>query len=194
MTTVSITRMDGSTEEVTSNQAEVVHGVALDGSYIGLVALADAPIVATWAPPEQGTWAWSVDNQAWLRTFTLEEVKLDGLARIDSAAGQARLRYITDVPGQSGTYLIKAEQAKAFIAASGQGAVPPYVQAEADATGMPPLQAAQYIDAVSTAWADQLGPIIERERRIGKIAVEEATTVEEVYTAQDTAIAILATI
>lgn len=174
---IRMTQLNGDVVEVESNENVVVHAVDLDGFYVGLVAQEDALQVCSCAPPP-GSWRW-VDGE-WQRHRTLDEVKLQALTDIDAFAGLARLKYITDVPGQSGTYLLKAEQAASFIAAGGVGDVPPYVQAEVDATGMAPLDAAQYIHGLSELWAQQLGPAIERERRIGKIAVEAATSAEDV--------------
>lgn len=187
-----MTLADGSVVEVESNDAVVVHAADVDGVYVGLVDPINAIQVCSGAPPDETGWRW--DGVKWVRHVQLADAKLRALNEIDVVAGAARLRYITDVPGQAGTYLLKAEQAAAFIAAGGVGDVPPYVQAEVDATGMAPLAAAEYIHGLSELWAQQLGPAIERERRIGKLAVEAATTLEEVSAALETTRAVLTAI
>ncbi len=97
---------------------------------------------------------------------------------IDRAAGEARLRYITDVPGQQATYMTKAQQAREFLGAP-EGEVPPYVQAEAEAMGVAALPAAEYIAATEHAWSNVIGPGIERARRAGKLAVSAASGADE---------------
>jgi hypothetical protein len=100
---------------------------------------------------------------------------------IDRVAGEARLRYITDVPGQQATYLIKAQQARQYLADTA-APVPPYVQAEADAMGVSPVAAAESIAELETLWSDVVGPGIERARRAGKIAVSAASGEDEAAT------------
>lgn len=190
MTAVTITTLDGSQVAAESNQAVVVHGIDEDGNYLGLVAGETAYAVVQFPPPP-GAWRWSGIDSAWRPVITLAQTIALGLDTIDKHAGAARLRFITDVPGQPATYLVKAEQAKAFIAAEGQGPVPPYIQAEADATGLTPMQAALTIDGINSLWSNTIGPAIERERRLAKVNLEAATTVEEANGLLTTAIATL---
>lgn len=110
---------------------------------------------------------------------------------IDTAAGEARLRYITDVPGQSAVYLQKMEQARAFIGLAGLGTPPPYITAEATATGVTPINAANAIAAVAALWNDQVGPSIEQARIAGKRAVDAAATPAAIDAAQAAALATL---
>lgn len=182
MTDVLITLPDGSQVTADSNQTELVHGVDEDGEYLGLVDVGDAFEICCGPPPQSSGWRWQWQG-GWTPVVTLEAAKAGALELIDRCAGSARLKYITEVPGQAGTYIVKAEQAQAFIDAGGEGDPPPYVQAEADATGLTLLEAAQYIAGVAALWSEQLGPAIERERRRGKVNVQAATTVEEVQTA-----------
>lgn len=159
---------------VESNDAEQVFGVNAQGLPLGMVARG-TPFAAV-APPPPGTgWVWSFAPPKWQRLPTLTERVKDALSRIDNAAGSARLRHITDVPGQQVTYLLKAEQSAKFVALLGVGQVPPFVQAEADATGLAPLAAAQAVVASEAVWTDQQAPAIERERRRGKLAVTAAS-------------------
>lgn len=173
-----MTQLDGTVVEVEGNDAEVVHGVGGDGRYLGLVDVADAHAVSVGPPPDaRAGWRWA---DQWLYDQPLSDAKTEAQTNIDAAAGMVRLRYITDVPGQAATYAEKRTQADAYVAAP-DGPVPPFVQAEADAMGVTPLQAAQYILATAQAW-EQIGPAIERERRRGKLLVGAAATLGECQT------------
>lgn len=102
---------------------------------------------------------------------------------VDEAAGDARTRYITDVPGQQEVYIRKREQALAYVAAYelDPGAVPlPYIRDEAEATGETYGYVANLIIMLSNAWSLEIGPRIERVRLLGKRAIDEETTVEGV--------------
>ena len=144
----------------------------------------------------EATWSWDSELRRWVPTRTLAGLQADAHAAIDAAAGAARARYITDVPGQQATYLRKLEQARAFLAlpAGEEGAAPPYLQAEADATGRTPRQAAQAIADTAALWDEQLGPAIEGARIGGKRAVTLATTSADVDAARDQAITTIAAI
>jgi hypothetical protein len=152
-----------------------------------LVALRPAP------PAEDAmrTWSWDEDSRRWIAVPTLAKLKLDAHAAIDQAAGQARMRYVTEVPGQQATYMRKLEQARAYASAGYTGAVPPYIQAEADATGDTPQGAADAILTTAALWDDVLSPGIEGARIGGKRAVTAASTAEAVQSAADAAIAAL---
>lgn len=121
----------------------------------------------------------------------LADVLAASLAAIDTAAGAARSRYITTVPGQEATYLIKAQQARDYQAAGHTGTVPSLVQAEADATGETPQLACGRILAEEAAWIAKAAQI-ETARRRGKIAAQAAADVPAVEAARDVAIAELA--
>lgn len=186
----TVTLMDGSTTEVTMCNDVVVHGVDAAGGYLGLVSAEAAASVADGPPPDaRAAWQW---QGAWVYRTPLVEACADALAAIDAAAGSARLRYITDVPGQSATYAEKRSQSAAYIAAP-DGLVPPFVQAEADAMACTPLAAAQYIQATAQAW-EQIGPAVERERRRGKLAVAAAATADECQVCLQAALAALAAV
>lgn len=113
---------------------------------------------------------------------------------IDEAAGEARLRYITDVPGQQAVYLEKLAQAQSYLSALASDAnavVPPYIAAEASGTGQTAQQVAQMVVGLGARWNDQLGPLIEGLRLGGKAAVRAAQTIEAVQQAADAAISAL---
>lgn len=127
--------------------------------------------------------------------MTLATLKAAAHRLIDLEAGAARLRYITDVPGQQGTYLMKIEQARAYaqqFAIVGLLAeVPPYIDAEAVATGQDAIDVANTVIAVEALWNGSVGPAIEGARMAGKKAVSEAATPELVAEALDAAVAVL---
>lgn len=116
---------------------------------------------------------------------------------IDAAAGVARLRYITDVPGQQVVYLSKREQAVAYLAAhalDAEAVVPPYIEAEAAALGVSGATLAQQVVDIAAVWEGELSPAIEAARIGGKAAVEAAEDLAAVETARDAAVAALAAI
>lgn len=125
--------------------------------------------------------------------FTLDQIKDSGKARIDVAAGQARARYITSVPGQEMTYSEKAEQAADYAAAGYPADTTnyPFVAADATAYGITSQQAADQILAQRAAWVS-IGAQIEQTRLSGKNSVNNATTSEDVQSIVDSTVAILA--
>lgn len=172
----------------------LVHCADSEGRYLGLVAPSMSAQVVFGPPPDSGQYLWDSINCRWNRVFSLSELQGIFLAEIDSAAGDARLRYITDVPGQQVTYLRKADQAVAYLAGGCTGTAPPYVAADAQALGVTAEQAARQIVAVSELWDNQVGPGIELARRAGKLAVAAAATVAQAQAARDTALQTLSRI
>lgn len=123
---------------------------------------------------------------------TLDELRARAATVVDGMAEQVRLRYITGGAGQAGTYIEKAAQADRFQAAGyPASAVPPMVQAEADATGQTPQQACDSILATRDVWVNQKGPAIERERRRGKVNIDAALDAAGVDAARDAALTAL---
>lgn len=152
------------------------HAALLEGQSAGKRIVADEsgrPVLADPPAPDLG------------------DVKAAALATIDTAAGAARGRYITTVPGQEATYLIKAQQARDYQAAGYAGTVPALVQAEADATGETPQAACDRILAEEAAWIGKAAQI-ETARRRGKITAQAAADVAGTESARDAAIAELA--
>lgn len=90
----------------------------------------------------------------------LDIVKSESAINIDNLAGQTRLKYITDVPGQEATYTAKL----------------------ADATGSTPAQVADLIIATSNQWAI-IGAHIEGARQAAKQAIAGAENVVAIRTA-----------
>lgn len=142
----------GAASEVEGNDAEQAHGVDASGASLGVVPLGTAFSHAVPPPPNTGPgWLWSFEHEAWNFTPSMTDAINAALISIDAAAGAARLRYITDVPGQFATYALKLEQAKAFLDG---GQVQPFVQAEADAMGSTATEAAQFIVATAAGWQE----------------------------------------
>lgn len=130
-------------------------------------------------------------------TVSTAIAKIRAQRAIDAAAGEARLRYITDVPGQQAVYLVKREQAAAYLAAhalDAQASVPPYIAAEATALGITPAVLAAEVVAIATLWQDTLSPAIEAARIGGKSAVSASEDLAGVEAARDAAVAALGAI
>jgi hypothetical protein len=133
--------------------------------------------------------------QATLSTVpSLLTVKAVASDTVDKKAGEVRLRYITSVPGQAETYLMKSTEAKE-IKAGGYSNVNlssyPMIKAEMDATGIQDVAiVCETIIQTELQWK-YLAAIVERERRSGKIEIALAGDVTMVYTARDTAVASL---
>lgn len=116
---------------------------------------------------------------------------------IDTAAAEARMRYLTRLPGQDMVYAAKLAQAQAYItahAADSAAAVPPYVAADVAVAGGTALAAAQAIVAAAEAFHTGAGPQIEQARRAGKLAVQAATTAEGIADAKASALQALQSI
>lgn len=126
-----------------------------------------------------GDHTWDTQTKAWVFD---EQVQFDRIAKlifdsldsIDQAAGQARMRYITSVPGQSETYQRKEQQAREWRAAGYAGDAPVFVAAEAAALEQDPVEVADYILATADQWGAVKGPQIEAARRKWKVAIERA--------------------
>lgn len=113
---------------------------------------------------------------------------------IDREAGAARLRYITDVPGQQAVYQAKAAEARAYLAAvAAEAALPstPHLTAEAAATGSTVAVLAGVVAATADLWLGTRSPSIEAARMAGKAAVSAAQDSAAVAAAKDAALAAL---
>jgi len=119
-------------------------------------------------------------------TLDVERVRLnvldaetDAMSAINTTAGLGRQAFMTTTPGQAEAYLKKEEQARAYKAAGYTGAVPEFVQAEADATAATAQAAADSIIALADAMI-VAGADIDRERRTGIVAVEAAAAADDI--------------
>lgn len=96
------------------------------------------------------------------------------LSLVDSMAGEARLRYITSIPGQAETYAKKEQQARDWSAESFAGDAPSFIAAEAQALSVSAQSVALEVIALADYWAEIKGPQIEASRRKWKVAIEAA--------------------
>ena len=158
----------------------VVHGVDNQGNYLGLVAVG-TPFKEVLGPPPSGDWMWDFGGNTWIRKISLDAIKEQAAIDIDNQAGLTRVKYITDVPGQAATYLLKADQATKYKAGNYQGAIPGLVQSEATARGISAQQAADDIIAEQARWV-ALATRVETIRRRGKETMKNATSPQEVET------------
>jgi len=113
------------------------------------------------------------------------------LNHIDAKAGFVRTKFITVAPGQEATYILKAQQARAFALAGFVGPIPGLVAAEMAATGKDAQTVTTQIQAEESQWA-QLAGGIENIRRSGKVAVMSAASDEEATAGFELTIAALA--
>jgi hypothetical protein len=113
------------------------------------------------------------------RVGALSDAQIAACNAIDTQAGNTRLKYITNVPGQAETYLQKAQDAAIYKAASYPSANIadyPYVRGYAIALYGATPSAAQYQAAAADILATQAiwiakGAQIEQARSTGKVAV-----------------------
>ena len=102
--------------------------------------------------------------------------------QIDAAAGRARARYLTTVPGQEATYTAKYAQAQAYIAAGypADTTAYPWIAQEAMRSVLTTSQAADRIKMTGDLWANIVGPAIEGLRIGGKDALPALSTIAAV--------------
>ena len=102
----------------------------------------------------------------------LAQLRAAAIARVDAAAGAVRAKFITVVPGQEMTYLVKEQEARAY---AGDPSGFPFLAAEAAATGMTVEDVAALVIAQANAWRP-IGAAIEGLRRGAAVAIAAATT------------------
>lgn len=123
-----------------------------------------------------GCHEWDWPSLSWvLPASAVLHARAQGAATIDAAAGRARSRYITTVPGQGETYTAKYQEALAYIAAGYPADLTPYpfVSGESQPnTWMTPIQAATRIATLGGYWREVIGPAIEAARINGKDALD----------------------
>ena len=112
--------------------------------------------------------------------FALGEVlaKRRAIDAVNAAAGRARAKYLTVCEGQAETYLLKADELRAYDAAvdMNEEIVPahyPILSAEAAATGATLDATAALVRATRAAWV-QLAAAIEGQRRGAIVAIQSA--------------------
>ena len=111
-------------------------------------------------------------------TAELEAAQRAAIAAIDARAGAARSLYITVVPGQEGTYLVKRAEAAEIIAGGQEPAdLTPYphiAKRMGSVDGTTALEVAATVLAMSDAWM-AVGAEIDDARLRAKEAVRAAT-------------------
>lgn len=179
----------------TFRDVTLVFAVDAQGAPLGYVEQGSAAIAAVVPPaPEGADWRWDFGTARWLRPQDLAALRAAALETIDLEAEAARLRFISPGAGMAATYLLKGEQAASYINDGYQGPVPPFVEAEARATGRPPAECADEIHALASQWRDVLAPAIEGARRAGKIAIDGAVDAAGINTALHAGRAVLSAI
>ncbi|WP_296592649.1 hypothetical protein [Methylophaga sp.] len=101
----------------------------------------------------------------------------DAINLINQAAGEARIRYTTNSPGQDATYQLKLQDANAFKSAGYPESVIddyPFINAEANANNTSGEDAADFIISTANQWK-LLAATIEQVRRAGSNAVMAQT-------------------
>lgn len=106
-------------------------------------------------------------------------------AEIDAAAGVARARFITVIPGQVESYNAKYREAQAYLAGGGASSAQafPWLTAEAAASGSTLSATAGRIKERGDAWNLVVGPCIEALRTGGKLQLSELATIAAVIQA-----------
>lgn len=108
----------------------------------------------------------------------LDAARIDARVKVDIAAGKARSRHITTVPGQSETYTEKAAEAKRYLADNPSSDVAvdyPWVAADSEAFGVSFRVAAEAIIEKHSQWK-MLGSTIEMIRLRAKEDIAAATS------------------
>ncbi len=107
----------------------------------------------------------------------LTDLRAEAVARVNAEAGVFRRRFITDIPGQIGTYLTKEAEAKAY--AADQGADCPYLESEATGTNRPIGDVATDVSQTAARWR-KLDAAIEGARRGAVVAIQGALTADRI--------------
>lgn len=111
-------------------------------------------------------------------------------AMVDKAAGEARLRYLTNIPAQDATYTAKLGDAQLFAV----NGFPeqyidsyPWLKGEMETYDLTAPEACNNILTMASLW-ETIGVQIEKIRLKAKKAIREATSVREMYTVATAAI------
>lgn len=161
--------------------ADFTGAVSDDDNFVATPA--DIPAVRS------GLYRW--DGTTWvllIQPTPLAQLRERAYLLVDGAAGQARLRYITSVPGQAETYTRKETQARTWAAAGFTGPAPSFIAAEAAVLGVTPQSVAENVIALADSWENGKGPEIEAARIGGKAAITAATDAAGIESAMQAAI------
>ena len=116
--------------------------------------------------------------------MSLKDAQTKTINEINNQVGQWRSQFITVIPGQESTYLLKEAEADAAKVLLSNGQTPtadvcPILCAEASATNMSMSDMVNLVLTTATQWK-QLAAIAEGVRRGAIVSIEAATTIEQV--------------
>lgn len=140
--------------------------------------------------PSQG-WSYDAAGDAFAPPplFSRDEsiVKEQAIAQVNTAAGDCRAKYLTVVPGQAETYLLKADELRAYdLAVAAEASIEPadypILASEAEATGTTLSAVADLVRATRAQWL-QLAALVEGIRRGAIVRIETATSEADVRAA-----------
>ncbi|WP_341327861.1 hypothetical protein [Methylotuvimicrobium sp. KM2] len=137
-------------------------------------------------PHRLSRWDWQTKAYAEDTSEIIALCRSEAERNIDRIAGQARLNYFTEAPGQQATYLSKLDDAKAYIAAGYPEDASPYkwVKAEVDATGATAAEVADLIVTTAAQW-EEVGAAIEGARQAAKRVLKLAEDIESINAAEE---------
>ena len=126
-----------------------------------------------------GTWISSNDTavQAIIDSFDpLPQVQQEYVDLVNKTAGEARVRYVTDIPFQEAAYQAKEVDVRRYKADGYPTDLTlyPFTAAEAEATGLTPTQAADAIITQADQWVF-LSVLIEKLRRKATVEIAAET-------------------
>lgn len=137
--------------------------------------------------PSEG---WVYDSQTGIFSHPdLTSTKQEQINKIDDVAGNKRKLIDTAIYGQTEIYTLKANEANQYIADGEPADLTnyPWIQAEVTATGLTASEVASTIVSKHDGWITAMSSI-ERERRLGKVNVENATSYDNVLLSAENAI------
>lgn len=165
-----------------TNIARAGDAIMLPGDVVDLTDRTDRPAIG---------WSYDASTDAFAPppAFSRDEaaVKSTAITMVNALAGDCRARYLTVVPGQAETYLLKADELRAYdsvVAANGaiNPADYPILSSEASATNTALADIAQLVRDTRAAWI-QLAAYVEGMRRGAIVAIENASSEAEVTAA-----------
>lgn len=124
---------------------------------------------------------WQVVDGVLVRASIAEEIQ-NALTEINRHVGIARLRFISDIPGQGMIYLDKEREALAYLATSPEPSNAdgfPWIKREIGVTGTSPYEVAQVFVNMAAMWR-YIGPELEGLRLETAEAVKNASTETEI--------------
>lgn len=110
---------------------------------------------------------------------SLEEIKAALCDMVDEQCGAARRRHVTDITGQSGTYLMKLAEAQRWTHGD-DPALFPYLGREAVKRDMPLPALIAEVLGVGRAWVGAIDPELESSRVATKKQILAGGTIAEV--------------